>query len=310
MTDNTKKEVTTTAIHVTVKPVPVSLDRIETMKMDMVKDIKKLAVYFAGNKEEAKRFITASYEYVRRVPKLLECDRESLNMSLLQVAYFRFMPSSVSGEAYIIPYGREAKFQLGYQGIVSLLYRTGKISAITSNIIYKNDVFEYEEGIQAKLVHKPALFGSPKGEAIGVYTIAHLSDGNKTFKVLDKEGVMAIRELSKAKDAKDSPWNSDKDPELWMWRKTCLIQHAKLLPRSQELQKAIEEDFKGEGLAKHKLDAAGPAVGQVSHKPVQLTDTKPAEDIPFPDNDGMSEEDKAEIIAQERKESKEDIIEM
>ena len=59
---------------------------------------------------------------------------------------------------------------------------------------------------------------------------------------MSKDDIMVIKNLSKAKNSPDSPWNSDKDPFNWMWLKTCLIQHSKFLPKTQELIKAIEID--------------------------------------------------------------------
>lgn len=254
--------------HAVTKPNQPPATPLAVLKTDLYKDVGKVAVYYGGSKEEADRFILASLEYVRRIPKLLDCDRQSLLMAFLQSAQFRFMPVGTSGEAYIIPYGREAKFQFGYQGIVTLLYRSGKVKSISSNVIFENDIFEYEEGMEARLKHVPA-FGKPRGEAIGVYTIAEMVGGGKTFKVMDKDAIMAIKNLSKAKATADSPWNSDKDPEKWMWRKTCLLQHAKLLPKTRELQQAIEIDYEGEGMEKPRLDAGGPAVGGSSHRPTE-----------------------------------------
>lgn len=257
--------------HIAKTPNQRPATPIEVVRKQMEGEfINTVKNYFQGNEQEALRFKTAAVDYIRKVPKLLECDRVSLLSAFVQVAQFRFLPSGVSGEAYVIPYGNEAKFQLGYQGIVSLLYRTNKVVAITANIIYKNDYFDYQEGLDAHLIHKPAMFGEEKGEAIGVYTIAQMQNGTKTFKVMDKEAILQIKELSKAKGSKESPWNSDKDPELWMWKKTCLIQHAKLLPKTQELQAAIEADYEGEGLSKPHLDAGGPAVGKAFHNPEQL----------------------------------------
>jgi recombination protein RecT len=255
-----------TPTHSVSKPNKQLPTPIDQLRIDMSGDyMKKVVNYYGGREEEAMRFMTAAVDYVRRLPKLLECDKQSLLTAFVTSAQFRFMPSGVSGEAYIIPYGREAKFQLGYQGVVTLLYRTGKISTITANIIYKNDEFDYQEGLEAHLVHKPAMFGKARGEAIGVYTVIKMSDGSKTFKVMDKAAVMEIKEISKAKTSKDSPWNSDKDPFLWMWAKTCLLQHAKLLPKTQEIQKAIETDYEGEGIDKPRLDAFGPATGRALH---------------------------------------------
>lgn len=237
--------------------------------------MKTVIAHYQGNNEAALSFKMACVDYVRKNPKLLDCDRVSLLSSFVTVAQFRFLPSNVSGEAYVIPYGKEAKFQLGYQGFVTLLYRTDRISTITANIIYSLDTFEYEEGLDARLVHKPALFSEKgRGDPIGVYTVVVMKDGGKTFKVMDKAAVMAIKGMSKAKNSPESPWNS-KDPELWMWKKTCLIQHSKLLPKTQEVQKALEKDFEGEGIDRPNLDADGPATRPAAHGVDKSVDEPP-----------------------------------
>lgn len=226
--------------------------------------VSQISAYYKGNKEEAMRFITAAIQYVRRVPKLLECDKVSLFAAFMESAQFRFLPSGVSGEAYIIPYGSDAKFQLGYQGIVTLLYRADKVASINANIVHAKDQFEYEEGLEPKLIHKFNAF-EDRGEAIGVYTVIGMTNGAKTFKVMSKADVMKIKDMSRAKNSKESPWNS-KDPQLWMWKKTCLIQHAKLLPKTPELQVAIAKDYEGEGIEKPLFDADGVATAKVDHK--------------------------------------------
>lgn len=261
--------------HAVTTPNKKPVTKIESLELVLAgKPLRQVTNYYNGNTHEGRKFMTSAVQYIRKVPKLLECDKTSLVTALLQSAQFRFMPSGVSGEGYIIPYGKEAKFQLGYQGIVTLLYRTDRVVGITSNIIYKNDVFEYTEGLEATLIHKPAMFGKQKGEPIGVYTIAQMKGGSKTFKVMDKDAIMGIKELSKAKKSPDSPWNSEKDPEMWMWKKTCLIQHAKLLPKTEEIQRALELDFEGEGMGRATLDPAGPATGKAMH-----VNNKPVEDL-------------------------------
>ena len=275
------------ATHSTSTPNARPATDIEVLRANMeaknfMEDIKN---HFRGNKNEVLAFKTAAIEYVRKVPKLLQCDRISLLTAFVTVASFRFMPSGVSGEMYVIPYGKDAKPQLGYQGIVTLLWRTEKIKSISAMIVYDNEHFEYTEGLETHLEHIPTKFGEKKGKAIGVYTVAHTTTGGRVFKVMSEEDVMTIKNLSKAKDTADSPWNSSKDPEKWMWRKTCLIQMAKLLPKTMELQKAIEIDNEGEGQDKTPIDAGGPAVGKSFHEPsVDITDKPEDGEFTPPEN--------------------------
>lgn len=260
------------------KRVPTPMEKFrDSIPAEFVRTVTS---YYRGREEEALMFQTAMVDYVRKVPKLLETNPTSLLSAFVQAAQFRFMPSGVMGECYVIPYGNEAKFQIGYQGIVTLLYRAG-VKGISANVVYENDEFNYEEGLNPILYHKPVQFGEKRGKAIGVYTVAQLEGGARTFKVMDKDAVMGIKDLSKAKGSKESPWNSDKDPELWMWKKTCLIQHAKTLPKTQEIQKAIELDYEGEGSDRGRMDAGGPGVGKAFHAPEanDHQDDKPEPDI-------------------------------
>jgi len=65
----------------------------------------------------------------------------------MKMAELGLFPSTVSGEAYILPYYNgttkrlEAQFQLGYKGIITLLYRAG-ITSVYSDIARENDKFE------------------------------------------------------------------------------------------------------------------------------------------------------------------------
>jgi phage RecT family recombinase len=244
--ENTKPASALEVLPVSAVKAIQPIDKVKSM-MASGEYMKQVENYYRGNKEESMAFLTSAIEYIRKVPKLLQCDKTSLLMALMTSASFRLMPSGVMGEAYIIPYAAEAKFQLGYQGIVTLIWRTGKVRSIKAIIVYKNEHFRYEEGLQTILEHIPTKFGEKRGEPIGVYTVAETTNGGKLFQVMSVDQVMAIKNMSKAKDKPDSPWNS-KDPEKWMWKKTCLIQLAKLLPKSKDLQKAIEEDYKGEGM--------------------------------------------------------------
>lgn len=254
-----------------------AISPLDSVKVKLAsKETEQQLLNLLGSEEEVRRFQTLAIEYVRKVPKLLETNRTSLMMALLTAAQFRFSPSNVAGEAYIIPYGNDANFQLGYQGYVTLLYRAGT-KDIKTVIVFKNDKFRYEEGLSTILEHIPTPFGEERGEPIAVYAVATTPTGGKVFKVMRKEEVMRIKDISKAGGKKDSPWNSG-DPELWMWRKTCLIQLAKLLPKTPDIQRALEIDYEGEGFDKPRLDIGGPATARVSHKPAEEPPAPPAED--------------------------------
>ena len=50
-----------------------------------------------------------------------------------------------------------------------MVYRNDNIQTVQAQCVYENDVFEYELGLEPKLVHKPAL--KDRGELILVYAL-------------------------------------------------------------------------------------------------------------------------------------------
>ncbi len=87
-------------------------------------------------------------------------------------------------------------------------------------------------------------------------------NGQRTFKYMSKAEVETFKKFSQSASSsnewvkKNSPWEIDKDPELNMWRKTCLKQLSKMLPMNEDIYKAIAEDNQEadiEEYAKRKL---------------------------------------------------------
>jgi len=196
--------------------------------------------FFRGDKDRAMKFMSAVRYSLKKTPKLIECDKVSLMNAFMTCAEYELYPSNVSGEAYVLPYGKEAQFQLGYQGVITLLYRAG-MQSINADIVCSNDEFDYQSGLNPNLIHRPKVF-EDRGNAIGVYAVATLPSGERAFKVLSKEDIMKFKEFSKSKNSDFSPWNPKNDPELSMWRKTAIKQLAKFLPKNSAVFEAIAKD--------------------------------------------------------------------
>lgn len=251
---------------------------IQTIGIRDHKDLKQIlaANYmkqienFFGDDTKARRFLSSVMSDVQRTPKLLECTPVTIINSYLMMAELGLMPSGVSGEAYVLPYENkkkvfqngketwikvtEAQFQLGYQGIVTLLYRAGAKS-IVAEIAYEKDEFSYKNGV---LEHNPDPFDDDRGEAIGAYVIVTLNTGGLITKVMSKKKILEIAaKFSKSYNSSFSPWKNN-DPELWMWKKTVLKQAAKLMPKNEIVHKAIAEDNKDSNIEEGngRLEAA------------------------------------------------------
>ena len=72
--------------------------------------------------------------------------------------------------------------------MIDLVYRNENVQTIQAQVVYENDEFEYELGLDSKLRHIPAL--SDRGEMKFVYALFKLQNGGYGFEVLSREAVV------------------------------------------------------------------------------------------------------------------------
>lgn len=222
----------------------------EDLKMILHKNYTNQIKNYLGDEKKAMKFLSSVMGTVQKIPKLLECEPTSVINSFMTMAQLGLMPSDVSGEAYVLPYGGKAQFQLGYQGIVTLAYGAG-VQAIRSDVIRANDLFTYENG---QINHKIDIMksNSERGEIIGAYAIATVN-GIEIAKAMNIKDIVEIgKKFSKSFSTDFSPWNEKNDPERWMFKKTVLKQLAKMLPKNEKLFVAISEDNKDSRISEVK----------------------------------------------------------
>jgi recombination protein RecT len=174
----------------------------------------------------------------------------SLFASILLCAELGLNPSADVGEFYFLPFGSKITPILGYKGVINLILRSGEISKLWSEIVYQDDEFEYELGLEPKLVHKPNHERTNKNIKY-VYAVAKLTNGETMFKVMSKKEIMEIVEMSKYPN---SLYGSNKDPQGWMYKKTVIKQLSKTLPKDYYGKRGISVDDKVEGGGYLKLD--------------------------------------------------------
>ncbi|MEA4865324.1 MAG: recombinase RecT [Sphaerochaeta sp.] len=181
----------------------------------------------------AERFTRIALTALSSNPKLAECDRNSFLGGLMQAAQLGLEPNTPLGQAYLIPFKNnkkgitECQFQIGYKGLIDLCYRSGEMTSVYAHVVYEHDEFEYEYGLDQKLVHKPAR--TNRGNPVFYYAVWKLKNGGYGFSVWSVEDVEAhARKYSQAyKSQYDSPWKSEFDE---MAKKTVLKATLKYAP--------------------------------------------------------------------------------
>ena len=136
------------------------------------------------------RFARIAMTAVTQNQDLGKCTPGSFLGALLTAAQLGLEPNTPLGHAYLIPFRNkgvlEAQFQLGYRGMIELASRSEDI-IVEAHVVYENDTFEYELGLEPKLRHIPAM--KNRGGIAWVYAIYRLKSGGKVFEVMSFEDI-------------------------------------------------------------------------------------------------------------------------
>jgi recombination protein RecT len=127
---------------------------------------------------------------------------------------------------------------LGYKGLIDLAYRSGEVELIQAHIVYENDKFDCEYGLEAKLSHVPAE--SERGEPIKVYAMFKTKSGGYGFEVMSMDDVKKhAQKYSKSFGSSYSPWATSFEE---MAKKTVLKKCLKYAPLKSDFVKAVVQD--------------------------------------------------------------------
>lgn len=188
------------------------------------------------------RFTRMALSALNTTPKLAECSQMSFLSALMNAAQLGLEPNTPLGQAYLIPYknksGLECQFQIGYKGLLDLAYRNPEMQIVQAHEVYENDEFDYELGMNPKLVHKPTL--GDRGELRLFYGMFRLTNGGFGFEVMSKTAVeVYAREYSQSYDSSFSPWQKN---FIDMAKKTVIKKALKYAPLRTDFRRAMSTD--------------------------------------------------------------------
>ena len=188
------------------------------------------------------RFTRIALTALTNTPALQKCTPMSFLGALMNAAQLGLEPNTPLGQAYLIPYKNkgnlECQFQIGYKGLIDLAYRNGQMQTIQAQCVYENDFFEYEFGLEPKLIHRPAY--SDRGELVYFYGIFRTVNGGYGFHVMSKADMdLYAKSYSKAFDSNYSPWKTNYEE---MAKKTVIKQALKYAPIKTDFQRALSSD--------------------------------------------------------------------
>lgn len=213
------------------KPVTIQ-DYIKRMEGEIKKALPSVMT--------PERFTRITLSALSSSPKLRICSPKSFLAAMMTAAQLGLEPNTPLGQAYLIPYRNhgqmECQFQLGYKGLIDLVYRSGEVSTIQAHTVFENDQFDYELGLEPRLRHVPAREG--RGEPTHVYAVFRTKDGGYGFEVMSVEDVRAhAKKYSRA--YQNGPWQTNFEE---MAKKTVLKRALKYAPMGTEFARGLSAD--------------------------------------------------------------------
>jgi len=259
------------------------------------------------NEKEAAMYYEREKILFSQVKNIDKCDNFSKYAAWIQL--FVSGRTLSDGDSYIIAYGKQAQFQIGWKGRLAQMGEIPEIINIPPpQVVYEGDTFKMELGEEPKIIqHIPTR--ENRGQLIYVYLIIQKKSG-KELHYMDRERVLGIRDrYSKSYDQyiadckagnhkigdtfKKSMGTYDVtvEPPMWVsseeeaWKKTLVKQAYKVqqnkTPRMKSVDKAIEnnEDEEIQDINYNVVDEPKQIETQVEAKPEQQQATPDLGDL-------------------------------
>lgn len=177
---------------------------------------------------------------------LQNCDMNSIFASVVIAAQLG-LEIGVGGQGYLVPYKGKATFVPGWQGLVDLVSRAGR-ATVWTGAVYAGDQFDWALGDNPFVKHQPNGDGDHWNQITHVYAIGRVNGSQyPVIEVWTMDRV--IRHLNKYNKVGANHYAlKDDGQNMEMYaRKVVLLQVLKYMPKSIEVQKAVE--------ASHAIDA-------------------------------------------------------
>lgn len=186
--------------------------------------------------------------------QLLECHINSVLLAALEAAQDGLMPDGNEGaiiafnDKYV---GRRATWIPMVSGLLKKIIQSGEVTGFTCEVVHEGDDFEYELGAHPDVRHRRRTDGSRKNPITHVYSIAYFANGFRSQHVMSIAEVLEIRD--RYSRSKSGPWS---DPVAFpeMVKKTCLRQHAKILPMSADATRVFRRMDAIQGVGERPAD--------------------------------------------------------
>lgn len=152
------------------------------------------------------RFVRVTLTAVQTNPELITADRGTLYNSVIRCAQDGLLPDG--REAALVIFTVKGEKRVQYLPMIGGLRKVAAKHRVnlTAFVVYKEDDFDYQLGIDPFVRHKPPKLDEPRGEPIGAYAVATDSEGRKYLEVMSRQEIEQVRAVSRAATSQYGPW--------------------------------------------------------------------------------------------------------
>lgn len=201
-------------------------------------------------------------------------------------------------EAAIARFGTEATYMPMVGGYLKKAHQSGLIADINHNVVTEAEDeagrFEYEEGTQGFIRHRPMLTRKDTDKIVAAYCVVKTVNGGEYREVVPEADLVKIRSVSRATKGPRKDWPLEMD------RKSALRRVFKRIPHDKGLAQLLKHDDEayakaprigaGEETDAPRVDNAALFAPTAQHKVVEPQPNAEVEDVEFEPEDPVVEE--------------------
>ncbi|MBU0801421.1 MAG: recombinase RecT [Alphaproteobacteria bacterium] len=140
-------------------------------------------------------------------------------------------------QAAIVRFKDEAQYMPMIEGFTEILYKTGLVASVNGNVVIEGDEFDWEEGSNAFIKHKPSLTNDPqKDKALAAWCIIKLTNGEEIIEVTRHADLMRIAAMSRSERGPRNSWAGE------MHKKAPFRRAMKRMPKHPRLDQLLDHD--------------------------------------------------------------------
>lgn len=246
-------------------------------------------------------------------PALTVCTKESVMTSLFDMVVQGLSPAK--NQCYFVVYGKDLTLMRSYMGTVMVAKRFAGVKDVFAQVVYKGDEFEYEidpsTGIRSVTKHTQKL-ENVGGDIVAAYATIIKEDGTKYQEIMTKDQIQKAWNQGATKGKSPAHTNFPEE----MAKKTVINRACKLFINSSTDSQILAEAYNHTTENDYKRDDADAVVIDVDAEEVKSAadaaifgEPEQAADEPAPaEPEGLTDEEKDEILRQEALEAEQEAI--